>query len=206
MRISKSLVLAGVAALALAGGPGLAVAQPLHSMIVRLPDGGFAQIQYSGNVSPKVTFAPGPLAAPYYHPASPFAMFDRISAQIDRDMDALMSDVVMRPPLLLNPDRMFDVDLHNLAPGATQYSVISTMAGDGSYCTRSVEITRAAPGARPHIVTHMSGDCRGTGEVRFGAEPLAPRYRVAPPIETRTWRGGRRSGPTPLEVAYRRAP
>lgn len=201
MRTAKNLLLAGAAALALAGGTGLALAQPLHSMTVRLPDNGLARIRYSGNIPPRVTFAPAPLAAAYDRAASPFRMFERISAQMDRDMDALMRDVAMGPPLV-NPDRMFDVDMRNLPPGATQYSVISTMAGDGNYCTRSMEITRAAPGARPHVVTHVSGNCRNAG-ARFGTVPLAPHYRAAPPTKTKAWRGDRRSSPSPLEVAYR---
>lgn len=141
MRIAKNLLLAGAAALALAGGAGLALAQPLHSMMVRLPDGGLAQIQYSGNVPPRVAFVPESPAAEYDHLASPFAMLDRISAQIDRDMDALISDVAMGSPFV-NPVRVFDVDMHNLPPDTMQYSVVSTTAGDGNFCTRSMEITR----------------------------------------------------------------
>lgn len=200
MQTAKKLVLAGAAALALAAGSGLALAQPLHSMTVQLPDGGLAQIRYSGNVPPQVTFAPELLAAEYGRPASPFAMFDRISAQMDREMDALMSDVGAGPPLV-NPDGMFDVDMRNLPPGTEQYSAVSTMAGNGNFCAHSVEITRAAPGASPHVVKHTFGDCRG-GDVTFGA---APQYRAVPPIEARAWRNGRRSMPKPLNVAYRPA-
>ena len=202
MRIAKNLLLAGAAALALAGGTGLALAQPLHSMMVRLPDGGLAQIRYSGNVPPRVAFVPESPAAEYDHLASPFAMLDRISAQIDRDMDALISDVAMGSPFV-NPVRVFDVDMHNLPPGTMQYSVVSTTAGDGNFCTRSMEITRTARGARPYVVEHKSGDCHGVGNVPFSVAPLVPQYhRVAPPIKTRAWRGRRRSGPKLLNVVY----
>ena len=202
MRIAKNLVLAGVAALALGGGAALALAQPLHTMMVWLPNGGLAQIQYAGNVPPWVAFAPEPPAAGYYGPASTFAMLDRISAQMDREMDALMGDVAMAPPPIVSPGHMFNFDMPNLPPGAAQYSFVSTMAGDGNYCMRSMEITRAASGARPRVVTHMSGDCRGVGDAWFGAAPLAPQDRAAPPIETRAWPGGQLSGPTLLNVAY----
>ena len=202
MRIAKNFVLAGVAALSLGGGTALALAQPLQPMMVWLPDGSLAQIQYAGNVPPWVAFAPEPLAAGYYGPASTFAMLDRISAEMDREMDALMGDVGMAPPPLVSPGYMFNFDMRNLPPGAAQYSFVSTMAGDGNYCMHSMEITRAASGARPHLVTHTSGDCRGAGDVWFGATPLAPQYRAAPPIETRAWPGGQPSGPTLLNVAY----
>ncbi len=192
MRTAKDLVVAGAAVLALAGGTGVALAQTLHSMTVGLPGGGFAQIQFSGNIAPKVAFLPEPPAAEYRYPASPFTVLDRISAQMDRDMDALMSDVAAALPLV------------DLPPDTAQHSVVSTMSGDGRFCMRSVEITREAPGARPHVVRHTSGDCRGVGDVRFGVPPLAPRFHKdkARPIEARALRGQQRSGPELLSLAY----
>jgi hypothetical protein len=201
MRIAKNLVLAGVAALALADGAALALAQSVPTMMVWPPDRGLAQIPYAGNVPPWAAFAPAPLAADYYGPASTFAMLDRISAQMERDMDALMADVAMAPPFV-SPRSMFNFDMRNLPPGAAQYSFVSTMAGDGSYCMRSMEITRASSGARPRVVTHTSGDCRGVGDAGFGAPPLAPPDRAAPSIETRAWPGGQPSGPMLMNVAY----
>ena len=206
MGIAKNLVVAGAAALALGGGAALALAQPLDTMTVRLPDGGLAQIQYAGNVPPWVAFAPEPPAAGTYGPASTFAMLDRISAEMDREMDALMRDVAFAPPPRVGPGAMLDFDMPNLPSGAAQYSFVSTTAGDGKYCMRSMEITRTAPGARPRVVTHTSGDCRGAGESGFGPPPLAPEHRAAPPIETTTWPGGPPpSGPALLNVGYRPA-
>ncbi|MGA7801130.1 MAG: hypothetical protein WCC36_09995 [Gammaproteobacteria bacterium] len=194
MQTPKKLLLAG-AVLALAGGSGLALAQPLHRMTIQLPDGGLAQIQYAGSVPPRVTFAPQPWAADYHASASPFAMFEQVSAQMDREMDALMSDVAMGPPV---NSPMFNVDMRNLPAGATQYSIVSTVAGNGNVCTRSVEITRAGPGAQPHVVKHTSGDCRG--ELTFSPAPLA---HAAPPVEARAWRPYLPANPKPLNVAYR---
>ena len=206
MGIAKNLIVAGAAALALGGGAALAFAQPLHTMTVRLPDGGLAQIQYAGNVPPRVAFAPEPPAAGTYGPASTFAMLDRISAEMDREMDALMRDVALAPPPLVGPGAMLDFDMPNPPPGAAQYAFVSTMEDDGKYCMRSMEITRTAPGARPHVVTHTSGDCRGAAEAGFGAPRLAPEHRAAPPIERRAWPGGPPpSGPTLLNVGYRPA-
>lgn len=170
-------------------------------MTVRLPDGGLAQIQYSGNVPPRVSFAPQPLAAAYDGAASPFAMFERISAQMDRDMDAFMSDVPMGRPLV-NPDGMLNVDMRNVPAGTVQYSTVSTVGGNGNFCSRSVEITRAAPGERPHVVKHEFGDCQGVGNMRFGATAVAPQHRAAPPIEASAEGDQQHSAPKLLSVAY----
>jgi hypothetical protein len=207
MRFGKTFLLSGAAALALAGCAGLALAQPLHSLMVQLPGGGLAQIQYAGNVPPQVAFAPAPLATAFYPVDSPFAALDRISAQMDLDMAAMMESVAMAPPPVVDPDQMFNVEMRNIPAGAAEYSYVSTMGGDGNYCSRSVEITRSGPDGRPHVVTHQSGDCRHVGAVGFGAAPFAPPPHMgAPTIDARTWPAPRRSGPDLLSVAYHPAP
>ena len=204
MRNGKTLVLSGVAALALAGCAGLALAQPLHSLLVPLPDGGVAQIQYVGDIAPRVAFAPPPLAVEYFPAASPFVALDRISAQMDREMAALI-DGAMSPPATLGPDRMLNVDVRGLPPAVAEYSYVSTVGGDGNYCSRSVEITRAGPDGRPHVATRQSGDCRAFGSVGYGAAPFAPPHRAAPTIDARTWPAPQPSEPDMLNVAYRPA-
>ncbi|MCI4678703.1 hypothetical protein K9U39_07635 [Rhodoblastus acidophilus] len=204
MRTSRNFVLAGAVALALAGGAGLALAQSMHVMTVPLPDGGLARIEYSGNIPPRVAFAPEPVAFGYAPPDAAFAAFDRISAQMDRDMilrlDALMSDMAMPAPIVA-PDRMINVGLDNLPPGAMQYSYVSTMGDNGGYCMRSMEMVQDAPGARPHVVTHMSGDCRGVG-VRFNGPAFVQPRNSAPRIDGQPWQGGHRAGPELLNVNY----
>jgi hypothetical protein len=204
MRNAKTFVLSGAAALALAGCAGLALAQSLHSLLVPLPDGGVAQIQYAGDIPPRVAFAPPPFAVDVFPVASPFAALDRISAQMDREMAALMDGAAV-PPVMLGEERMLNVGLRGLPPGATEYSYVSTIGGDGKHCSRSVEITRAGPDGRPHVVTHQSGDCRAVGSVGYGAAPFAQPHRAAPTIDARAWPAPQPSEPEMLNVAYRPA-
>ena len=87
MRVLRSLVLAAVASLI----AGIAAAQTANVMTVRLPGGGLAEIRYFGDVPPQVAFLPstagydGSMPAPLvFGRESPFAVFERISAEMDR--------------------------------------------------------------------------------------------------------------------------
>src|SRR5437870_13812520 len=81
----KLLLLAGIAA-ALAG-TALAAINNNHVMNLSLPDGSVARVEYVGNVPPKVTVAPAPLAGDAWMSGFPsFAGFDRMFEQMDRQM------------------------------------------------------------------------------------------------------------------------
>src|SRR3954451_21818568 len=80
-----AILLAGTAA-AIAG-TALAAAGNSHVMNVSLPDGSVAHVEYVGNVPPKVTVAPAPLAHDAWMSGVPsFAGFDRMFEQMDRQM------------------------------------------------------------------------------------------------------------------------
>ena len=57
-----AIVLTGVAAAALAG-TAIAASPKTHVMNVPLPDGSVARVEYVGDVAPRVTVAPRPIAA-----------------------------------------------------------------------------------------------------------------------------------------------
>src|ERR1043166_8739110 len=61
MRALRTAILAGAAA-AVFGFSGMALAQNsnMHTMTVRLPGGGMAEIRYIGDVAPKVTVSASP--------------------------------------------------------------------------------------------------------------------------------------------------
>lgn len=174
MRISRTAILV---ALAVAGSAGYAAAQQpaMHTMTVKMPDGGIATIRYSGNVAPNVTFGRAPWSAAFFGASSPFAAFDRISAQMNREMDVLLRQAHMLALPFADSNPLFHATLHpdgNRAPsGLMQYSMMSTLSGNGS-CTRSVAITSSGNGAKPHIVSQTSGHCAKTaGHAKWSAAP-----------------------------------
>lgn len=175
MRTVRKILLAGIAAIALVGSAGMALANgpALHTMKIHLPDGGIAQIQYSGNVPPKVTFDTEPFMADFYGPESPFATLDRISAQMNQEMSSLVRETDVMAAPLWNREPMFDIDLKNALPGVIQYSTVTTMSGDGHVCTRSIEMTSTGKDVRSRTVSHISGDCKPSGEATAAGIPFA---------------------------------
>jgi hypothetical protein len=90
-------LLVGIAAVAVAG---TALAGNLRNkvMTVNLPDGLVAHVEYQGDVAPKVTVEPRTieLAADWSHAAwMPFSMLERISADMDRQLDWMFRQVRM---------------------------------------------------------------------------------------------------------------
>ncbi|HUO53278.1 MAG TPA: hypothetical protein VMU18_00950 [Rhodoblastus sp.] len=200
MRLARKFALAGVTTLALSTGAGLALAQSFHTMTVQTPEGGLARIDYVGKVPPRIAFAPVALTAADSIAVAPFVLLDRISAQMDRDMFAFMNDVAMAP--MVTPDQLFEIGMRDAPAGVVQFSTVSTLASNGHYCSRLMEVTRPGPGAPPHVVTHMFGDCRGVGARWSDDEAAVPHHRAPPSIETKTWPGGPNHGPELLDVAY----
>ena len=169
MRTIRTAMIAGTAAIGLVGLPGAASAQSprIHVMNVQLPDGGVAQVQYVGDVPPQIAVANAPTVAPLGFPMfmampslfgseSPFAMMDRISAAMDRQMAAVMQSAQTLPTL--NATQMTEAAMRNLPAGAQSYSFSSTLSGNG-VCVRSVQITSSGNGAEPKVVSHSSGNC-----------------------------------------------
>src|SRR4051812_16020115 len=84
MRKAYGLVLAGLGAAAIAGAAA-AASRDSHTMNVPLPDGSTAHVEYVGDVSPKVTVIPAPIAR--------FGMFDRSMFDMQRQIDAMMRQI-----------------------------------------------------------------------------------------------------------------
>ena len=176
MRLLRMALLAGASALSSFGA---ASAQTGNVMTVALPGGGVAEIRYSGNVPPKVVIGEVPslgswsLVPSFFGPDSPFAMMDRISAEMDRQAAAMFR----RAEILASEGRSgqpIEAAFGNLPAGSRGYSYISTISGN-DVCTRSVEITSQGSGP-PRVVSHSSGDCAPAtrGSVGAGAQPPAP--------------------------------
>jgi len=154
--------MAGAAVLAI-GIAGAASAQTANVMTVALPGGGVAEIRYTGNVPPKVVIGETPPAYAALTPAasffgleSPFAMMERISAEMDREAAAMFR----RAELLAAQARSgqpIEAAFGSLPSGSRGYTFISTASGNG-VCTRSVEIT-SQRGGPPRVVSRSTGNC-----------------------------------------------
>lgn len=163
MRKIRTAFLAGVAAVA-AIGTAVAASHDSHVMKVGLPDGTVARIEYEGDVAPKVTVAPASSVAPIawldpFEPA-PFALFDRIAADMDRQSDLVMRQVRVLPLPAIADDGKIDLTaLRGLPPGTVSYSFVSTTNG-GRTCSRSVQVTSVGSGRQAKVISNSSGDCR----------------------------------------------
>lgn len=157
MRITRNLVIAGAAALTLAGATALARAasSDTHVMTVQLPNGAVEQIRYTGDVAPQVVVAPAESPFVVSSVGDPFAMMQRISAMMNQEAAAMLQAV---NPMAAQPfGAPIQAGVGGVPFGGEGYGVISAGAGAG-VCTRSVEITYTGHG-QPHVVSQTAGDC-----------------------------------------------
>lgn len=175
MRISTSLILAGATVIGLAGlAPTIARELDGHSVTVRLPDGGVETITYTGKVAPRIHFQARPVFGlvdspfvaftPMGFPS--FATLDRISAEMDRQMDVMLRQAQMMAAMPQD-QALYNATLKGLPQGSTSFSMVSETTSNG-VCTHVTRITQGAGDAKPQMVSQTSGNC---GE---GAHSAAP--------------------------------
>jgi len=167
MRSLRKIILAGAAAIALAGVAGLAAAEikNVHMLDVRLADGSLAHIRYVGDTPPTVSFTSAPTAfsipspaSDTFGPESAFAALERISEAMDRQADMMLREAAApSAPPFIGPG-MTQVDLGKLPPGADGFWMVSTISGDG-VCTRSIQHRSLGDGKPPQVLTRTSGAC-----------------------------------------------
>jgi len=182
MRKLTKLLIAGAGALAL-GGVAVAAADKGHVMNVVLPDGSVAQIHYAGEVAPKVVVAPGAEAVPVaFVAADPFAMFDRISWEMDRQMDAMLRQASALSTMATGPDgKLSEAALKSLPPGTVSYSFTSYSSGNGASCSQSVQVTSLSANEAPKVVKQSSGDCSAVN-TRKPVPAVQPAKPTAPTL------------------------
>jgi hypothetical protein len=163
MRLSRTVLLAGTAALGLAGIGSLAEAQTsnTHVMTVQLPNGTVEQIRYSGDVPPQIVVVPN---APSFE--SPFAALEQMTAMMDRQAEAMMRSV---RAMAMQP-----------MPAPMTEAAFGHVAAGSGICMRSVQITYSGNGERPQVVSHTAGDCGPAGGSAVPAELPAPAAPVVP--------------------------
>ena len=180
MRKTHAALLAGAVVVGLGAVVGLAafapslIGQHSHELTLQLPGGGTETIAYSGKEVPKVTFQPEHIAS--FLPASSFdwtmpsfVAFDPFFADMDRDLDMLVSAPSLMPSIADQPLKA--ADLNNLPPG-TSYSMVSETIGNG-VCTHFTQITKAPGDAKPKIVSQITGNC-GAGSNQAATSQPTP--------------------------------
>ena len=167
MRLIPASLLVGAAVLGLGAFalPAAGKDPAVHQMTLQLPGGATETIRYTGEVAPKVSFVETPFAIAWPAPAAfgfepTFAAFDRIAADMDRQMSALwrQAQTMANWPA---DGGLGQAGLANLGPGASAYSVVSQSFGD-KVCTRVTEVTSSPNGGKPRVVSRTSGNCNAS--------------------------------------------
>jgi hypothetical protein len=182
MRFLSSLLLAGGAVVGLAVlAPTVARELDRHHLTIPVPGGGVETIEYSGKIAPKVSFEAIPVAGDFadrdaiswaFAPPS-FAALDRISAEMDRQMNAMMhqAEMLQRLP---EGGALDHAVLNGLPPGAS-FSLVSQSFSNGA-CTQMTRITQSAGDAKPQVVSQSSGNC---GQDQHEVQPVEPGLKQA---------------------------
>ena len=168
MHKASAIVLAGLGAVTLTGAAA-AASRDTHILNVALPDGATARVEYVGNIAPKVTVTPAPVAGPF----AQFGMFDRSMFDMDRQIDAMMRQVseMTRQPIAGAPG--LNVAAYGNAPaGSSSVTIVSTSNGTQT-CTRRTDVTSQGPGKAPKVVSSLSGNCGETHAAPAPARPTA---------------------------------
>jgi hypothetical protein len=183
MRKVTKLLLAGAGAMTLAG-VAVAAADNHHIMNVVLPDGSIAHIQYVGNVAPRVVVAPTAQAVPVaFVAADPFAMMDRISYEMDRQMEAMLQQASALRQAAPG-GQLSEAALQSLPPGTVSYSFTSYSSGNGATCSQSVQVTALGKNQPPKVERQSQGDCSAVNTRKptpavIQAKPDAPKVTPA---------------------------
>ncbi|GGO91516.1 hypothetical protein EV664_102536 [Stakelama pacifica] len=183
-KILRTAVLAGAAAIATAG-TAMAAANDNKVITVDLPDGSLARIEYQGDVAPEVTvqratrLVPVRLSDPAM--AAPFLLFDRIAADMDRQMDAMFRQARMLEAAAARGVTLDRAAFGNLPSGTVSYRFVSTSTGNG-ICRRSVQVTSLGTDQQPKVVSRSSDDC--DPPARGPVRALADHGKPASPANT----------------------
>jgi len=208
----RKTLLAGAASIGIALSlPGAASAQNVHVMNVAVPGGGVAQIRYFGEVPPQIAVVPAPAAfpaasgeafgawmpassmfgpgfGPGFGPDSPFAMLDRIAADMDRRAAAMFR---YAEAMSARADAGGGVETAARATpsgapfGGESYSFVSTVSGSG-VCSQSVRIVSRGDGTKPIVERYSSGNCGNAVTVPRGRPGVQPRMQPAAPVPATT--------------------
>jgi hypothetical protein len=161
---------------------------PVHILLVALPDGSMQQVRYTGDVAPWAVpvaavdlMSADPMLAAFGSD-SPFAMMDRISAEMDARMAGLMQQAATMQAM--TPDQLRQAAIRQGGPaGTTSFTMISTSGGNGQTCSRSVRTVSTGDGKAPQVIRTSSGDCGSAVNRPQGLTPAAaPAAKATAPV------------------------
>lgn len=192
MNLLSKIALAGAGTLALAGAAVAAghevagrdrAAPQVRVLNVAMPDGSVRQIAYKGDVAPAVVFLPVRAAAPRVAANDPFAMMDRMMADMARQRAVMMRQVAAlaaQAPQGATPGGAIALTSGQRLPAGTtvSYRIVSSSNGSGT-CSRSVRMISTGADQAPQVISQTSGDCaagaaRATAPVVKTSTPPRP--------------------------------
>jgi hypothetical protein len=181
----RTIVLAGTASVLVAGAA-FAATGKLKTMQVDLHDGSVAQIEYVGDVAPRVILLPAPQAAPAL---DPFAELDRMTAQMEQQHAMLMQQMAALQQQAasgaVQPGQV--VVTSNMPAGSSyQYTVVSTSNGKGAGCTQTIEWKSDGSAKEPQVTRASSGDCDAVKPNNKPVPASAPQAQPQKPFDPRT--------------------
>jgi hypothetical protein len=183
MRFTRTTILAGGAAL-LVAGTAAAAAEKLHTLNVSLPDGSVAQIEYTGDVAPKVSVVPA-AAVPIAY-ADPFAELDRVAAYMEAQHRAMMQQVAAmeQAAARAGAGAPGQVTVVGDLPAGTHFTYVSSTT-DANGCTQTVEYSSDGSGAQPKVTRTSAGSCdKATSDAPVQASAAKPAVPEGPGIRT----------------------
>jgi hypothetical protein len=157
MRFARPTILAGGAALLLAG-TAAAAAEKLHTMNVAMPDGSVAQIEYTGDVAPKVSVLPVDAIPVAF--VDPFAELDRVTAYMEAQHRAMMQQVAAmeKAAAAAGSGAPGQLTLVGNLPAGAHYTFVSTTT-DANGCTQTVQYSSDGGSAQPKVTRTSAGNC-----------------------------------------------
>jgi hypothetical protein len=165
MQLLRKPLLVAAAATALIGGGAWAASAYTHHLQVKLPDGEIAQVDYVGDVAPRVVLQPvaaDAAADPFVAAGFPaFGQMDRIFADMERQQAAMMQQVAaMEHNIAVHGPAPVATGQH---PGMANWSYVSSTTTSNG-CTQTVQwsssdaAAKGAP-AQPQVIRTSSGNC-----------------------------------------------
>jgi hypothetical protein len=176
VRKLPTMALAGAAALALAGAA-VAASPKAHRMDVPLPDGSVVNVEYYGDIAPKVTVDPISAAAVdrEWAPLASLAGFDRMIAEMNHRTAEMIKQAQQMARQPMGRQATPYIAAYGNAPAGVSSTTIVSFSNGSSTCTRTTETISQGPGTPPKVSSSVSGNC---GPEASRAQPASSGARL----------------------------